>query len=93
MGSGANPSDLTNLNSAVLSQNKPILGVSDCWKDGLKKDNGSKGLPSLRAGQKTQKGLNHLMCYISNIKRGKHNIMCEINNGGEVNEKSRNHHS
>jgi hypothetical protein len=31
--------------------------------------------------------------YISNIKCLKPNIMCEINNGGEMNEKSRNHYS
>jgi len=74
--------DPTNLNSSTLCQNKLILRLLGYWRDEPRKDKDPNDLSSLRTGEEKQKALNPLMLFISNIKRGKHNIMCEINNGG-----------
>ena len=82
MGLGSNPSGPTNLNSAALCQNKPILRLLGCWRDELRKDKDLNGLLSLKAGEEKTESFKSPVLYISNIKRVKHNIMCEINNGG-----------
>jgi hypothetical protein len=48
---GSNPSGPTNLNSAVLCQNKPILRLLGCWRDECRKDKDLNGLLRLKAGE------------------------------------------
>jgi hypothetical protein len=52
------------------------------WRDELREDKDLNGLLSLKLAKKKQKALNALILCICNIKCDKHNIMCEINNGG-----------
>jgi hypothetical protein len=62
---GSNPSGPTNLNSAVLCQNKPILRLLGCWRDELRKEKDLNGLLSLKAGEeKTESFKSSCVMYI-----------------------------